>query len=173
MLADSSAVVALCPSTEANLGDGLFDAVRFAERGGRLAIGSDSNLITDPADELRWLEYGQRLKSQQRNVLGARSGSGTGNELMCAAQRGGAQALHQPGGALGPGRRADFITLDPDTPGLQARGDDIFNAFVFVAGRRAVRDVFVGGRQVITSGQHAADEAVDRAARAALEGLVQ
>ena len=170
-LARSRAVVALCPSTEANLGDGLFDAARFVQRGGHIAVGSDSNLITDAADELRWLEYGQRLRLRQRNVLAPRNGSGTGCTLLDLAQGGGAQALGQPAGELTPGRRADFITLATDTFELAGRDDDVFDAYVFSAGRRAVQDVYIAGRRVIADGHHPEEDAINSAARRALKEL--
>ncbi|MEO1574185.1 MAG: amidohydrolase family protein, partial [Pseudomonadota bacterium] len=115
--------------------------------------------------------YGQRLRHRQRNVLAHQGGPSTGVALLAAAQHGGAQALGQSVGRLAPGHRADFVTLNPDTPGLLGRDDDVFDAYVFSAGRRAIEHVFVGGRQVIADGRHPDDEAIRAAARDALESL--
>ncbi|MEM6640337.1 MAG: formimidoylglutamate deiminase [Pseudomonadota bacterium] len=164
-IAESGAVVGLCPTTEANLGDGIFNAVHYR---GALAVGSDSNVCTDPAEEVRWLENTQRLQHRQRNVLGTPA-AGTGCALLAAIQSGGAQALNQPTGALEPGRRADFVTLDPDMAG--PLGDDVFDAYVFSAGRRAIQDVFVAGERKVIEGSHINRDALRTAARRALESL--
>ena len=94
-IAQAKAVVGLCPITEANLGDGLFDVPDFLAHGGRFGVGSDSNVRISAADELRTLEYGQRLVHRQRNVLGD-AGQSTGRRLFDAALAGGAQAAARP-----------------------------------------------------------------------------
>jgi formimidoylglutamate deiminase len=170
-LATSGAVAGLCPSTEANLGDGLFRALRYCRGGGQIAIGSDSNVATDAAGELRLLEYGQRLQHRARNLLAAAPGSSTGQDLLHRAQRGGARALAQPVGALTAGARADFITLKINDPQLTGRGDDMLDSYVFGAGARALRDVYVAGRRVIHDGHHAHEDRILKSCRDTLEEL--
>lgn len=113
-LARSGAVAGLCPETEANLGDGLFDGPRYLAEGGRFGIGSDSHIHIGLAEELRLLEYGQRLSSRGRNILCA-PGAGTGESLFRAAVSGGARALGQPVDGLQAGQRADFVVLTKPT----------------------------------------------------------
>ncbi len=170
-LARSKAVVGVCPTTEANLGDGLFRSVDFLQAGGRIAIGSDSNTAVDATGELRLLEYVQRLQRQQRNVHTTPSNFSAGLALFDAAARGGAQAIARECGRLAIDCRADFVTLDADDPLLCGRGDDIFDAWLFAAGARAVHDVYVGGHAVLQSGQHAQQESIAAACRAALREL--
>src|SRR5581483_1747216 len=116
-LARSGAVAGLCPITEANLGDGIFEAPPFLEAGGRFGIGTDSNVRISLAEELRTLEYGQRLRERKRNRLGP-TGSSTGRHVYDMARSGGAQALGLDCGALVPGRRADILVLDDSHPAL-------------------------------------------------------
>ena len=168
-LARTGAVAGLCPTTEANLGDGLFRTRQFRHHGGRVAVGSDSNVATDAAGELRLLEYVQRLRHRERNVLANEPGESTGERLLTMAQTAGAIALGQPVGSLAPGKRADFVTLNSDDPQLVARDRDVFDAYVFAAGARAVRDVYVAGHQVIDQGHHPQEEEIARAFRSALE----
>src|SRR5205823_5907946 len=124
-LAQSGAVAGLCPTTEANLGDGIFPAKDFLDKG-KIAIGSDSHITVSPAEDLRQLEYSQRLRDHARNVLAEGPGQSTGRSLYQAALKGGAQAVAQPIGAIAPGYRADITVLDPDHPALIGRsGDDI------------------------------------------------
>ena len=145
-LAASGAVAGLCPLTEASLGDGIFDGADYLAAGGRFGIGTDSNIQIDAAAELRQLEYGQRLARRARNVMTLREGESTGRRLFASALAAGAQALQQPIGALAAGLRADIVLLDTDHPDLAARsGDQWLDAWIFVAGRAAVRSVLVGG----------------------------
>ncbi len=154
-LARSGAVAGLCPTTEANLGDGIFAGARYFAQGGRLAIGSDSNVCVDPFEELRVLEYSQRLLHRQRNVLVGGPDRSVGHELLAAALRGGAQAAGQPTSALAVGQRADLIVLDGDDVSLADRNDDtLLDAVVFGPGRELVRDVLVAGRWVIRDRHH-------------------
>jgi formimidoylglutamate deiminase len=153
-IASSGAVAGLCPVTEANLGDGLFDALRFLNEGGRFGVGSDSLIRISAADELRTLEYGQRLRHRSRNALG-RAGFSTGRRLFDAAVAGGRQALGRNVGALAPGHRADVVVLDRDHPSLAAaRGDTLIDAWIFSADNAAVRDVWCGGELVVREGRH-------------------
>lgn len=159
-MARSGAVAGLCLTTEANLGDGIFPAVDFLARGGRLGIGSDSHVSVSVVEELRWLEYGQRLRDQRRNRLHRPEQPQVGRTLFDAALAGGAQALGQPVGALAVGSRADWIVLDGTDPYLAtAEGDALLNRWLFAGGDRQVRDVMVGGRWVVRNGHHPAEEA--------------
>lgn len=159
-LAASGAVAGLCPTTEANLGDGLFPAPDHRVAGGAWGIGSDSHISVDPVEELRWLEYGQRLALRRRNVLAGDSGH-LGEDLWAGSLAGGSRALGRPLGALAPGRRADFLVLDDSLPTLAGRqGPALLDAVVFAGNRRAVRDVVVGGRLCVCDGRHSARDEV-------------
>src|SRR5438034_1530381 len=153
-LARSGAVAGLCPVTEASLGDGIFPAREFLDAGGRFGVGTDSNVLIGVADELRQLEYGQRLKHRERNVLSGGPGVSTGRALFDAALAGGAQALAQPIAGLQVGARADIITLDTTHPSLAGRrGDAILDGWIFSPGRGAVADVWAGGSEVVEDGR--------------------
>jgi formimidoylglutamate deiminase len=154
-LAASGAVAGLCPLTEASLGDGIFPAREYCEAGGRFGIGTDSNILVGVADELRQLEYGQRLKHRERNVLSHGPGVSTGRALFDAALAGGTQALAQARGGLEQGARADIVSLDSAHPSLAGRrGDAILDGFVFAAGTDAVDCVWAGGNKVVEGGRH-------------------
>lgn len=154
-LVASQAVVGLCPLTEASLGDGIFDGAAYHAAGGRFGIGTDSNIQIDAAAELRQLEYGQRLARRARNVMAGVEGESTGRRLYAAALAAGAQALQRPIGALAVGARADIVLLDDDHPDLAAgHGDRWLDAWIFVAGRGAVKTVLVGGATVVEAGRH-------------------
>jgi formimidoylglutamate deiminase len=172
-LAASGAVVGLCPTTEANLGDGIFRALEFASAGGRWGIGSDSHVSRDPAEELRLLEYAQRLTRRERNVLASPERASVGGTLWDAAARGGAQALGRSAGVLAPGARADFVVLDGNHVDLAGReGDATLGALVFGGGRGVVHDVMVGGRWVVREGRHPAREEVAARYRKRVERLL-
>ncbi len=159
-IAALGAVVCVSISTEANLGDGFFDAPRFARAGGRLAIGSDSQSTVDPTEELRWLEYQQRLRRRRRMVLATAAEPHTGTRLWCAAPRDGARAVGQPTGEIAVGRRADWIALDPDHPSIAgAAPQEAADRLVFAGGRSAIRDCLVAGRWVVKNGRHALETA--------------
>ena len=154
MLAASEAVAGVCPITEASLGDGIFDGVNFVNAGGTLGIGTDSNIQITLAGELRLLEYSQRLRDRSRAAL-ATAARSTGRNLYEAALQGGAQALGRASGAITTGKLADLVALDADaTDLLGKRGDDILDAWIFAIDRPAVRDVWAGGRHVVTGGRH-------------------
>lgn len=150
-IAASRAVAGLCPITEANLGDGLFPAPEFLAEGGRYGIGSDSNIRISVAEELRILEYGQRLTHRLRNVLTADGGS-TGGTLLRGALAGGAQALAASGGGIAAGEPADLVALGDDA-GIAAAGDRIVDRWVFGSDGR-VTDVWAGGVRVVANGRH-------------------
>ena len=157
-LAASGAVVCLCPSTEGNLGDGLFPLEDFLRAGGRIAIGSDSQATINPFEELRWLEYGQRLLSQSRNVASIAE-LHVGQELFGRVLAGGAQASGQREFGLAPGAPADLVVLDPDDPMLAGHDTDtLLDALVFSGYPLPIERVMVHGEWRVVGGEH-----VDRA----------
>jgi formiminoglutamate deiminase len=158
-LARSGAVAGLCPITEANLGDGVFNAPDFIADGGLFGVGSDSNVFVGVAAELRQLEYAQRLRDRARNVCA--SGGSTGRALYDAALAGGARALARPGGRLAAGALGDIVTLCANHPALAGRAEDqILDAWIFSGGNPLVDCVWSGGRKVVAEGRHVAREAV-------------
>jgi formimidoylglutamate deiminase len=171
-LAASGAIAGLCPTTEANLGDGIFNAREFREKGGMIGIGSDSNITVSAAEELRQLEYSQRLRLQMRNVLAGGPNRSTGRALFDAASDGGARALGQPQGAIAPGLRADIVVLDDQHPALIGRaGDSIIDSWIFSGGNGCVKDVFAAGRHVVRQGRHIDGPNIMTRYRKALETL--
>jgi formimidoylglutamate deiminase len=157
-IAAADAAVCVSISTEANLGDGWFDAARFYKSHGRLCVGSDSQSTVNPAEELRWLEYQQRLRKKRRVVLAAKGEPHVGTRLWRDAAISGAQALGQPVGAIQVGRRADWLVLDVSHPAMAgAAADSALDRLLFAGADRAIRDVMVGGRWVIKDYGHAAD----------------
>jgi len=163
-MAESGTIVGLCPITEANLGDGVFPAPAFLSLEGRFGIGSDSNILIDGAEELRILEYSQRLALRARNVLAAAEGRSTGRSLLEGALSGGARALHSvhgsgargPGtGVLRTGASADIVSLNAQYPALAERKEDeILDSWIFAAGRAAVDCVWRAGVKVVINGRH-------------------
>lgn len=162
-MAKSGAVVGICPTTEANLGDGLFPAIDYARQGGRFGVGSDSHVSLSVVEELRWLEYGQRLKHERRNRLYSAARPNIGAFLYDACVAGGAQALGQPVGRIATGQRADLVVLDGAHP-LMAHisGDDILSRWLFGGTDRLVKDVMVGGAWTVQDGRLAEEEAAGR-----------
>ena len=153
-LARSGAVVCLCPSTEANLGDGLFPLQPYLEEGGRIAIGSDSHVSINPFEELRWLEYGQRLTSQVRNVAATRNRQ-TGRSLFELAAVGGAQAIGGAGGGIREGADADLVVLDDDSPMLAGHTTrSLLDALVFSGFTLPIDRVMVAGEWRVVDGRH-------------------
>jgi formimidoylglutamate deiminase len=157
-LAASSATVCVSISTEANLGDGFFDTSRFLKQGGRLCVGSDSQSTVSPAEELRWLEYQQRLRKKRRGVLAAASESHVGTRLWRDAAQHGAQAIGQPVGSIEVGRRADWLVLDGAHPAMVgAAPASALDHLLFAGGDAAIRDCMVAGHWVIKGRRHAAE----------------
>lgn len=153
--AGTGAIAGLCSITEASLGDGIFPACEFLAAGGGFGIGTDSNVLVGAADELRQLEYGQRLKHCARNVLSAGAGRSTGRTLFDHALAGGAQALAQATVGLAPGARADIVTLDSAHPSLAGRAHDaLIDGWIFAAGGGAIDCVWAGGNKVVVGGRH-------------------
>ena len=171
-LARSGAVAGLCPATEANLGDGIFPATEFLAAGGRFGVGTDSHVATSVSEELRLLEYGQRLRYRRRNRLATGPGASVGRSLLEGALAGGAQAAGQAGSGLRVGAAADFVVLDGADPFIAAaEGDAILDRWIFALGDHTVRDVIVGGEFVIRERRHAAEEAIDAAFSQTLQRL--
>ena len=175
-VAASGAGIVICPSTEGNLGDGLADLPAWWQHGVPMAIGSDSQVCRQWAEELRWLEYGQRQQLQRRNVAAAPSQGqpASAARLFDAALQAGGRAAGQAHWGLVAGARADMLVLDTQAPGLLGVSPShALDALVFACDRPAIRDVWVGARQVIANGQHArqADVAAQHAqAMQALHG---
>ena len=174
-IAASGAIAGLCPITEANLGDGIFPLAEFLTLGGRFGIGSDSNVALNPWEELRLLEYGQRLAHGRRCLSLPEDGTGSvGGALWRAALAGGAAALHQPVGVIAPGFRADLLVLDRDRlVQPEAEGDDLLDCAVFGGSGLPVRDVMVAGIWRISAGRHALEEPARAAFLAALREVAE
>lgn len=173
-VARSGAVAGLCPTAEANLGDGLFPLASYLEAGGVLGIGSDSHISVSPVEELRWLEYGQRLVTRHRNIAAPRRGGSVGEALWNAALRGGRQAAALP--QHGEARADSLIVLDDTSPLLAARNENsVIDSFLFAGNTPLVRDVLVGGQWVVRDFRHRDEDriaarfkhVVERLARAA------
>jgi formiminoglutamate deiminase len=171
-LAGSGAVAGVCPITEANLGDGISHAVAFRRLGIPMGVGSDSNVLISPAEELRLLEYGQRLRRRARNAMAGYANTSTGRVLLDMAVAGGAQALGVESG-LEAGAPADIVSLNPDHPALIARsGDEILDSFIFAGGHGLVSGVWRSGRRLVTDGAHHRRADVTARYRQTLERLL-
>ena len=171
-LARSGAVAGICPVTEANLGDGLFPVEVFLAADGRFGIGSDSNVLIDATEELRVLEYGQRLVRRERNLLAGGAGRSTGEAAYRLALTGGGQALGVLTG-LSPGAPFDAVSLDTGHPSLAARASDrLLDGFVFAAGRNAVDCVWRHGHKQVSGGRHHARDWVSARYKATLARLL-
>ncbi|MGB0629749.1 MAG: formimidoylglutamate deiminase [Alphaproteobacteria bacterium] len=162
--ATCGAIAGLCPTTEANLGDGIFDLPGWQAADGALGIGSDSHISVSVVEELRWLEYGQRLRDRRRNVA-ADATTSTGTRLFDAAIAGGAQALARkgPNGETGlqAGARADIVVLDADAPIFAGHTVETFlDAWIFSGNESVVTDVFVGGAHVVSGRHHPQEEEI-------------
>jgi formimidoylglutamate deiminase len=158
-IAASNASVCVSISTEANLGDGFFDTARFLKAAGRLCVGSDSQSTVSPTEELRWLEYQQRLRKKRRGVLASAAEPHVGTRLWRDAAQHGAQAIGQPAGAIEAGRRADWLVLDAAHPSMAgAAVETALDHLLFAGGDAAIRDVMVAGRWVVRERRHAAED---------------
>lgn len=170
-LAATGAVAGLCPLTEASLGDGTFDGVRFLGAGGRIAIGSDSNIRISLAEEIRQLDCSQRLRDHTRAALATPEHS-TGRRIFEAICSGGAQAAGRQSGAITVGAWADLLALDTthiDLAGLS--GDTLIDSFAFTGDNRMVSDVWAAGRHMVRGGRHIDREAIQDAYRTAIAPL--
>ena len=170
-LAATGAVAGLCPMTEANLGDGIFDGMRWLGAGGRFGVGSDSNVRINLTEELRLLEYSQRLAGKGRAMF-ATPDKSTGRVLFEGAVQGGAQAAGRQSGGIRVGDWADLVALDMGAVDLEGRkGDDILDALIFAGDDRLVRDVWAAGRNVVTGGRHVARDGIEAGYRRVMAGL--
>lgn len=168
-LAESRSVAGLCPVTEANLGDGSFPGATYAEHGGQFGIGTDSNVSIGVNDELRQLEYAQRLAHRARNVL-AKAGGSTGSSLFDAARRGGSAALGATNDGISIGQPADLVNLESNVLPLGG-GDTWLDVWIFANGVR-VADVWVAGRRVVREGRHIRHDEISRVFRQMIDELV-
>jgi formimidoylglutamate deiminase len=158
-LAASKAVVCICPTTEANLGDGLFPLRSFLKQGGRIAIGSDSQVSINPFEELRWLEYGQRLATQTRNIV-ALQYENVGYELFSRALAGGAQAAGEAPLAIAIGEGADLLALSAEDAVLAGSDDsNLLDSMVFSGHRLPIDSVMACGDWRVQDGDHVAQDA--------------
>ncbi|MEO1113413.1 MAG: formimidoylglutamate deiminase [Pseudomonadota bacterium] len=170
-LANTGAVAGLCPITESSLGDGIFDGVRYLQAGGRFGIGSDSNIRISLSEELRTLEYSQRLRDKSRAAVATPEKS-TGRVLFEGAVSGGAQAAGRNAGSIAEGCFADLLALDATAIDLDGReGDEILDAFIFAGDDRMVCDVWSAGRHVVRGGKHVKGDAIRAAYRATMTRL--
>lgn len=166
-IARSGATVALCPTTEANLGDGLFPLRDYLAAGGALGIGSDSQISVSPVEELRWLEYGQRLFTRHRNIAVRADSPSVGETLLQAVQ----WSRHNATGFDGEG---DWLTLDAEAPQLAgATADDVVDRWIFSGNRNLVDAVEVAGERVVSGGVHRDREAIASRFRAAMASLLE
>ena len=162
-LASTGATVGLCPTTEANLGDGLFPLKGWLDAGGIIGIGSDSQISVSPIEELRWLEYGQRLITRHRNISSSVAEPSTGTVLYASALHGGANASRMPIGSFvggkpelpSVGNRADLLVLDETSPLLAGRDEsNLLDTWIFAGNSNLVRDVMVNGDWVVRDFRH-------------------
>ncbi|WP_421700889.1 formimidoylglutamate deiminase [Aliiroseovarius sp.] len=171
-MAASGAVAGLCPITEANLGDGPFNGPTYLAAGGAFGVGSDSNVRISLTEELRTLEYSQRLRDLSRNVLVVGEGS-VGQSLYSGAARGGARALGRRAGQIALGQLADLVAVDGTDPALCAlEVDQLLDGLVFAASDRVVTDVWAAGRHQVRGGRHVAREAILARYRTAIAELL-
>jgi formimidoylglutamate deiminase len=162
-LAKSGVIAGLCPTTEANLGDGIFPANTFMKQGGAIAIGSDSQITISPAEDLRMLEYSQRLRDHTRNSLASGAGASTGRTLFDAVLQGGATCLDNPMGTIVVGKRCDIAVLDSEHSSMIGReGDATLDTWIFSAGNAAVKDVIVGGSHVVKDRRHIDEDRIQK-----------
>jgi formimidoylglutamate deiminase len=169
LLATTGAVAGLCPTTEANLGDGIFPLKKYLDSGGVVGIGSDSHISVSPVEELRWLEYGQRLATRHRNIAVSESSNSVGETLWGDALFGGALASGVPVGVIDggdpgatiPGARADLLVLDHDSPSFAGRDvDSALDTFLFAGNTNLVRHVMVNGAWVVRDLRHRDEERI-------------
>ncbi len=171
-LAASGAVAGLCPITEANLGDGPFNGPEYLAAGGAFGVGSDSNVNISLTEELRTLEYSQRLRDMARNVMVVGEGS-VGATLYTGAARGSARALARDAGEIAEGRLADLVAIDSTHPALFALSrDQLLDGLVFAAKDSVVSDVWSAGRHRVREGRHIARDGIEARYRKALGGLL-
>ncbi|PYG28822.1 formimidoylglutamate deiminase [Pelagimonas varians] len=171
-MAKSGAVAGLCPITEANLGDGPFNGPSYLEANGAFGVGSDSNVLISLTEELRTLEYSQRLRDLERNIMVTGEGS-VGATLYAGAAKGGAQALGRGAGEIAVGELADVVAIDSNAPALCALGrDQLLDGLVFAAKDNVVTDVWSAGRHAVQSGRHIKRDEIIAAYKGAMQSLI-
>ncbi|MBM3560918.1 MAG: formimidoylglutamate deiminase, partial [Alphaproteobacteria bacterium] len=172
-LAATGAVAGLCPVTEANLGDGIFNGAAWIALGGAFGVGTDSNINIGLAAELRQFEYAQRLRHRARNVIADREGMSTGRSLFDRSLAGGAAALGAPVSALAAGAPADIVALDADHPSIAGRhGDALLDGWIFGSDRGLVTSVWNRGAEVVANGRHVRREPIEGAYRRTIRRLL-
>ncbi len=172
-LAASKAVAGLCLTTEANLGDGVFPAEYYMHQQGRFAVGSDSQVCLSPVEELRLLEYGQRLSQMRRTVLACDQMPSVGENLLRGALEGGSQALGINAGAIAVGKRADLLVIDDQNTNLYGKTESsLLDSWIFACDTNPVKDVMVNGNWVIRDGQHDMQEAIGDRFRKAMDNII-
>jgi formimidoylglutamate deiminase len=155
----SKAIAGICPTTEANLGDGIFPTTEFLALNGTFAIGSDSHISVNPIEELRWLEYAQRLAKQQRAILASPEMASVGQNLWQRAATGGAQSTNSNTGELAVGKQADLLVLDEKQTSLFAnKNEHLLDSVIFASQKNTVKDVMVNGCWVVQNGKHAEEQ---------------
>ena len=170
-LAASGAVAGLCPITEASLGDGVFDGVSWFDADGMIAIGSDSNIRISLSEELRNLEYTQRLRDGSRSAM-ATSTASTGRHILDAMITGGAQAAGRHTGQIASGYWADLMALDTQSVTLAGRTkDQLIDSFIFAGDDHLIRDVWSAGRHLVSGGRHIEHNKISSNYRTALASL--
>lgn len=170
-LARSQAVAGLCPTTEANLGDGIFPATAYLHQQGRWGIGSDSHVSLSVLEELRWLEYAQRLRDQRRNRLHTADNPFVGTVLYTQAAAGGAQACGIAAGTIAPGQRADWLLLADNAWLGECQSEHLLNRWIFAGEKQDIRAVYVAGQPVVVEGRHPLEEQADAAFRQVIREL--
>ncbi len=172
-LAKTGAVAGLCPITESSLGDGIFNGVSYLDAGGRIGIGSDSNIRIALSEELRTLEYSQRLRDKCRASIATPEKS-TGRVLFEQAVKGGAQAAGRTSGAIAPGYRADLLALDASALDLDGSTEDqTLDTWIFAGDDRMVSDVWSSGRHMVEDGRHRQSDAIRNRYRSTMQALRQ
>jgi len=172
--ARSGASVAICTTTEANLGDGLFPFRDFLDAGGAWGVGSDSHISVSPVEELRWLEYGQRLVTRGRNIAVSPQQPSVGETLLAGAAASASRSTGTPCGSLVSGHAADWIELDLRAPHFAGATDaDRVDRWLFSGNRNLVDAVHVGGVQQVVQGMHRQRDAVAARYAAAMRTLLR
>jgi formimidoylglutamate deiminase len=172
-VARSGATAAICTTTEGNLGDGLFPLRDYLDAGGRWGVGSDSHISVSPVEELRWLEYGQRLVTRRRNIAVGSASTSVGETLLHGVMASAADSTGHAVGLLDEKRHADLLVLDTEAPAFAgARDEDAVDRWLFSGNRNLVRETWVGGRQVVASGRHVQGDAIEARYRATMAELL-
>jgi formimidoylglutamate deiminase len=172
LLARSKCIVGLCPTTEANLADGVFPIKDFLDLGGLIGIGSDSHISVNPIEELRWLEYGQRLQHEKRVRLIDEDKVNNGTYLWELVSRGGALACGRPIGHIEVDKRADLLVLDEDHPILYGKQiEHVLDTLIFAGNTNIIKDVMVGGKWLVKQQRHINEDSIKKNFYEAMDSL--